>query len=128
MSAQRYLETIAECDQRLRHRLAHQAWLREQMNACEDTVLGRQTSAVFAARADALKKDIEEAYAALDAQTRKVRHLIDRLPDMKERSALTLRFVDLLPHERAAEAMFVSVRHLFRIQRQALLHLEGLVG
>ncbi len=127
MSAQRYLDTVSEYDQRVRHSLAHQAWLREQADSCEDSVIGRQARTQWIERAEALTGDIEEAYAALDQQTRKVRHLIDRLPDPQERSALTLRFVDLMPHERAAEVMYVSVRHLFRIQKRALMHLEGIV-
>lgn len=126
MSAQRYLETVAECDQRLRHRLAHQAWLREQADACQNSPLGRESRQLWQARAEALTKDIQDAYAQLDAQTRKARHLIDRLPNQKERTALTLHYVDLLPHNRAAEAMYISVRHLFRIRKRALMHLEAL--
>lgn len=128
MSVQQYLATVSVCDQQVRRTLAQRAWLQERMQACLDSDAGRHERAVWADRLDALAPRVEDAFMALDQQIRKVRHLIDRLPDPQERTALTLRFVDLLPHERAAEAMHVSVRHLFRIQKRALMHLEGIVG
>lgn len=127
MTVQAYLETVAACERTLRHHLALQAWLREQIAACDATPLGESTRGLLASRAEALAGTIEEDYRALDAQARKVRNLIGRLPDADERSALTLRFLDMLPHDRAAEAMYVSARHLYRIQHRALMHLEGML-
>lgn len=126
MTAQQFVETVAEYDRRLRHYLALQAWLQEQLEECDDTSLGWQTRATLASRSQELSQGIEDAYQALAQQKRKVRHLIDRLPDRDERQALTLRFVDLMPHQKAAEAMYISERHLYRIQKKALMHLEGL--
>ncbi|MGI6692179.1 MAG: DUF1492 domain-containing protein [Christensenellales bacterium] len=128
MTAQAFLDSVKDRHQDVERLLAAQAWLREQADAQQDTPTGRACRDAMLARAADMEPAVRRAYREQELQTKRVQRVIARLPDKDERSVLILRHITMMPPWKAAETMHYSERHLYRIYRRALMHLEALLN
>lgn len=63
-------------------------------------------------------------YHLLTQQREKVQRLIDRVPDMRHRTVLEMRYLEGLPFFRIAMNMHYDERQIYRYHKSGLLHVS----
>ncbi len=114
---------LKEKDDQLCGLLHLQAILSKRAREKEEAAPG--SGAPDMAQSRALSQQILTAYEQRGQLMGRMRHLIDTLPDARERQLLGLHYLLQLKPEEVAVVLGLSLRQCYRLKRTALMHLEA---
>lgn len=122
MRAKRCLERLKEMDEAVGRLVREQTMLR-RMSLNENPI---KIDALLE-EARALSPQIEKAYQELERYRKQMSHQLERLPDPEERKALHLHYFKFMRIFEIAYVLNYSDRHIFRLLKRGLMHLEALL-
>ena len=67
-------------------------------------------------------------YHRLTEEREKVQRLIDRVPDVRHRTVLEMRYLEGLPFFRIAMALNYEERQIYRLHKEALRHAAAVLA
>ena len=78
-------------------------------------------------RMKALKADIRKHRRLCQRRSVEIEQLLMKMPDETMRKVLALRYLSLLSHAEISEVLHFSLRHVYRIHRQAAERLQAIM-